>query len=66
MIYKIKNILKKWIKKSDQKLIENLSNDLESAFLKWWKHQSSEMSKMLLIKENRIKHLEDKNEKEKS
>ena len=53
---KIKEIVRSY--DLNDSIAKPLECELADAWLEWWMKQSSEMSKMLLIKENRIKYLE--------
>ncbi len=54
----IKNIVEEYDLNDEIK--ESMINELEKQMMDWWKIQANEYSKMLLIKENRIKFLEGK------
>ena len=54
----IKNIVEEYDLNDEIK--ESMINELEKQMMDWWKIQANENSKMLLIKENRIKFLEGK------
>ena len=52
--------IKKIIRDYDlsETITNSLSAEIEDAVMEWWQKQSSELTQMLLVKENRIRRLE--------